>query len=74
MSAQWEYRVRKYGARVHILRVKGLLDTDQFTFECSMAQAKAWILAYERRMGRDKPIILSCPYVPFSRTVSMLKL
>ena len=70
--AQWEYRIRKSAKGVHILRVKGLLDFDQFTFTCTVPQARAWILAYEEKMGREKPIIIPCPYVPFSRTVPML--
>ena len=72
MNKQREYRVRKDGKHIRILRVNGLLDTDQFSFECSMAVAKAWIIKYEQWAGNQKPVILACPYVPFSRAVPML--
>ena len=72
MAKQWEYRFCKAHNRVHILRVKGLLDTDQFTFECGVMEFKQWARQYEQNNGRMAPIFIPCPYVPFSRTVPMI--
>lgn len=73
MSAQWEYRVRKLGDTVRIVRVKGLMDTDSFTFRCSMLEAKNWIREYEQANGRAKPIIIGDPYLSESRIVPMIR-
>ena len=72
-QAQWEYRFRKVGSKVHILRVKGLLNTDQFTFECGVLAFKEWARAYEQNNSRGKPVFIPCPHVPFSRTVPMIR-
>lgn len=71
--AQLEYRVRKVGAIVRVQRVKGLLNTDQFSFKCTMAECKAWIKQYEQSAWRDAPIILNDPYLTESHIVPMIR-
>jgi hypothetical protein len=72
MQKIWEYRLRAVAGTVRVLRVKGVLDVDAFTFACSLADAKTWIRNYEQRNGRGAPILLPDPYIEPSRVVPML--
>ena len=70
---QWEYRVRRFGDVVRIVRVKGLMNTDSFSFKAPMIEVKRWILAYEQSNGRAKPIIIGDPYLSASHIVPMIR-
>jgi hypothetical protein len=72
VTPQWEYRYRKQGSIVHVTRIKGLLSTDNFSFECTIAEFKAWAKRYETNNGRKCPLFMPCPYVPASHKVQLI--